>query len=59
VDVALFLALMAAALFGGTLVYVIGLRRPRRLARVLGAGLAVAGPFVILAAWIATYWTGD
>lgn len=57
--VVLFLGLMASALFGGTLIYVLGLRRPSRLARVVGASLALVAPFVIVAVWIAIYGTGD
>ena len=54
-----FLVLMVVELFGGTLVYVVGLRRPSRLYRVVGAWLALVAPIATVALWIAIYGTGD
>ena len=56
----MFLALaMAAELFGGALVYSLGVRRSSRVARVVGASLAVAAPVATVLLVVAIYGTGD
>ncbi|MGH2963952.1 MAG: hypothetical protein ACRDMH_01040 [Solirubrobacterales bacterium] len=54
-----FVVLTGVELFGGTLVYVLGLRRSNRIARVLGATLAVAGPIATVLLVVALNGAGD